>query len=291
MTDAAAQPGSDQAAVDDLVSLLRLEQMDDDLYLGHNPAGSRRRVFGGQLAAQSLMAAGRTVATDRHAHSLHSYFIRPADPSLPTEIRVERIRNGRTFSTRRATTTQNGRMLFSLMASFQTHRSGAEHQPAMPDTPAPEMLPTVAQRAASGSEHYAATVRRVRAFDLRYVDLPSWDVNHATSAWQRAWLRVDGLLPEDPLLHVAALIYASDLTPLDAVFLRQGISRNTHQIALSSLDHTMWFTQPVRADDWILLVKHSPVATSGRGLSVGHFFSRTGLLLATMAQEGLITIE
>ena len=283
-----------QAAVDGLITLLDLERIEQDIFRGVSPKDRWQRVFGGQVAGQALVAAGRTVEADRHVHSLHGYFIRPGDPKTPIVYEVDRVRDGRSFSTRRVIAVQHGEAIFSLSASFQLLQDGIDHHTQRPDAPAPESLPTFEQRVSSNdwaSEFYRS---RPRPIDVRYVDPAPWE--RADTGPQdglfRVWMRADGELPDDPLLHVCVLTFASDMTLLDSVLARQGLANTIDgSIAMASLDHAMWFERPFRADGWMLYAMHSPSASGGRGLATGRFYDEQGVQVASVVQEGMIRIR
>ncbi|MFP5319237.1 MAG: acyl-CoA thioesterase [Acidimicrobiia bacterium] len=252
-------------ALDGLVDLLDLEPIEVNLFRGVSPQDFRQRVFGGQVAGQALVAAGRTVEPDRRVHSLHAYFLRPGDPAVPIVYDVDRIRDGRSFTTRRVVAIQRGRAIFNLAASFHADEAGFEHQAAMPDVPPPESL--AAPPPAGDSP-----------IDVRRVP-------HGP----RAWIRADGELPDDQLLHACVVAYASDLTLLDTILSLHGLSIGDHPgVMLASLDHAMWFHRPFRADDWLLYDQDSPAAAGARGLARGSIFTRTGDLVVSVVQEGLV---
>jgi acyl-CoA thioesterase-2 len=278
----------------ELLDVLDLEQIELDIFRGRSPEHSGQRVFGGQVAGQALIAAGRTVPEDRHVHSLHAYFLRPGDPAVPIVYEVDRIRDGRSFTTRRVVAVQHGRAIFNLSASFQVTEPGLEHQGEMPAAPDPESLPTVPERMAAMGLDLGHRRARPRPIDLRYVDDPPWVPADQRTTPPRdtnlVWLRADGVMPDDPLLHVCAVTYASDMTLLDAVMLSQGLTWDGRSIQLASLDHAMWFHRPFRADDWLLYVQHSPSASGARGLGQGQLWSRDGRLVVSVVQEGLIRI-
>ena len=283
---------SGQAAVDGLVRLLDLERIEEDIFRGVSPKSRWQRVFGGQVAGQALVAAGRTVPPDRMVHSLHSYFIRPGDPSVPIVYEVDRVRDGRSFTTRRVVAVQHGKVIFSLSASFQLDQPGIEHQPDRPDAPEPESLPTLTQRYQDSPDAAAFYRAFPRPIDLRYVDAPPWQ-QHAEGprdGLTRVWMKADGVLPADPLLHVCVLTFASDMTLLDSVLVRHGLAPGPDRIVMASLDHAMWFQRPFRADEWLLYVTNSPAAAGSRGLATGRFFTRAGVHLASVVQEGLIRV-
>jgi acyl-CoA thioesterase II len=277
--------------VDSLVALLDLERLEDDLFRGYSPAASPVRVFGGQVAAQALVASGRTVPSDRRVHSLHAYFVRPGDPHTPIVFQVERVRDGGSFSTRRVSAIQHGKPIFTMSSSFQTDELGVEHALPFPDVPAAETLPTLEQRTAATAGNDYVWTRLPRPVDIRYVDLPPWlDPAPAarSDAVQRVWFRPDGVLPADPLLHVCVLAYLSDLSLLDVVLAEHGLVTGRDVKQMASLDHAMWFHRPIDLSGWVLYDTESPSASGGRGLATGHFWSADGVLLATVVQEGLI---
>jgi acyl-CoA thioesterase II len=278
-----------QAVLDELVALLDLEQLELNLFRGISPPLSPTRVFGGQVAGQALVAAGRTVPADREVHSLHAYFIRPGDPRIPIVYETERVRDGRSFTTRRVLAIQRGEPIFALSASFQLQQEGLVHtEPAPTGVPDPESLPDLGERVASGEGGgWLASIPR--PIDVRFVEDPVWASGRAASdAPIRVWMRADGQLPGDRLLHVCLLTYASDMTLLGSVIARHDLSAGNVQLA--SLDHAMWFHRPFRADDWLLYTCYSPSASGSRGLATGRFTTRDGQLVATTVQEGLVRI-
>ena len=282
-----------QDAVDGLVALLDLEEIDRDIFRGVSTRSRWVRVFGGQVAGQALVAAGRTVEEGRFVHSLHSYFVRPGDPSIPIVYLVDRVRDGRSFSTRRVIAVQRGETIFSLSASFQLAQEGFDHQSPMPDAPEPEaVLPLVNRFGDSlkATEFYRAMPKPI---DLRYVDDPPWHQhpNGPREGLSRVWMRADGKLPDDPLLHVCVLTYASDMTLLDSVLVRHGLAAGLDDISMASLDHAMWFERPFRADDWLLYSTRSPSASGGRGLATGRFYRQDGTQVCSVVQEGMIRVR
>nr|WP_130346997.1 acyl-CoA thioesterase II [Herbihabitans rhizosphaerae] len=282
-----------QPVLDRLVALLDLERIEENIFRGVSPKHSPIRVFGGQVAGQALVAAGRTVPAERRVHSLHAYFIRGGDPSVPIVYEVDRIRDGRSFTTRRVVAVQRGRAIFSLSASFQLDEPGADHADEMPDVPAPETLPTQGERITPElREKFGVVVDRPRPIDVRYVTEPPWLTRGQGpgEARNQVWMRADGKLPDDQLLHVCVLAYASDMTLLDSVLARHGVYWGTDNVLGASLDHAMWFHRPFRADEWFLYDCVSPSASGGRGLATGRFFAQDGTLIATVVQEGLLRI-
>jgi len=298
VTRSPAVPDSDadgvprgQAVLDGLVRLLDLEQLEVNLFRGVSPPESPTRVFGGQVAGQALVAAGRTVPDDRSVHSLHAYFVRPGDPRVPIVYETERVRDGRSFTTRRVLAIQHGEAIFSLSASFQLHEDGLEHSvPPPTDVPAPDTLPTIGERVVRGDDA-GWLARTPRPIDMRFVDEPIWSTTRdgGSDAPVRVWMRADGSLPDDRLLHVCLLTYASDMTLLGSVVARHDVPSDRLQMA--SLDHAMWFHRPFRADEWLLYTCYSPSASGSRGLATGRFTTQDGVLVATTVQEGLVRLR
>jgi acyl-CoA thioesterase II len=283
--DAASVP-TGQVALDDLVALLDLERLELNLFRGVSEPHRPTRVFGGQVAGQALVAAGRTVDADRAVHSLHSYFIRPGDPRVPIVYDVERVRDGRSFTTRRVRGIQHGEVIFALSASFQLAQEGLEHTDAAPaGVPLPEELPELGEWLREGRSFLTGVPRPL---DLRFVEAPFWSPRRgpATDEPVRVWMRADGTLPDDPLLHVCLLTYASDLTLLGSVLAPH--PQHMAQVQMASLDHAMWFHRPFRADEWLLYECRSPSASGARGLATGRFFTGEGRLVVTAVQEGMV---
>ncbi len=280
-----------QEALDDLLELLELEPLEVNLFRGVSPDEDQQRVFGGQVAAQALVAAGRTVDSDRLVHSLHSYFLRPGDPNVPIIYEVDRIRDGRSFTTRRVIAIQHGKVIFNLSASFQIVESGPDHAMEMPAVPAPDALPTYRERLAPYLPRLGAEMidwlTRERPIDSRPVEDPHWLEPGPRPPEQDVWIRTNGTLPDDPLLHACVVAYASDLSLLDTATLPHAIGYDGHY-QMASLDHAMWFHRPFRADAWLLYHQMSPSASGARGLALGHVFTQDGTLAITVMQEGLI---
>jgi acyl-CoA thioesterase-2 len=279
-------------ALDQVLDLLDLEQIEVDIFRGRSPEGERRqRVFGGQVAGQALVAAGRTVPEDRPVHSLHAYFIRPGDPTTPLIYLVERVRDGRSFTTRRVTTIQHGKTIFTLSASFHRDEPGVEHADPMPDVPPPEAITPTAERM---ERLFGPSVREWyggNPIDIRHIGPLSFEAERDPSlrtTRNMVWLRADGELPDDPLLHVCLMTYASDMTLLDSVLLAHGLSWADGRTSGASLDHAMWFHGPFRADRWLLYAQDSPVARGSRGLARGEVYTSDGDLVVSVVQEGLI---
>jgi acyl-CoA thioesterase-2 len=280
-------------ALKELLDLLDLEQIEMNIFRGRSPEERQQRVFGGQVAGQALVAAGRTVPADRHVHSLHAYFIRPGDPSVPLVYTVDRVRDGRSFTTRRVSAVQHGKVIFTLSASFQVLEDGPSHQTPMPEVPGPEELPTFRERLEKVFGPMADDFHRKRPVDLRHVTPLTWEAARDPSLSgpeSKVWLRIDGELPDDPLLHVCLMTYASDMTLLDTVLLNHGLAWGDKKTMGASLDHAMWFHRPFRADEWLLYAQDTPNASGARGLARGQVFTRDGDLVVSVVQEGLIRV-
>ena len=273
--------------------LLDLEPIEVNLFRGVSPEENRVRVFGGQVAGQSLVAASRTVGEKgRHVHSLHAYFLRPGDPAAPILYQVERIRDGRSFTTRRVAAIQHGEVIFNLHASFHLPEDGLDWQHPMPrNLPDPLTLPDFKTRMEPYREQMGEWYERPRPIDMRYVGGdPVTRVGNPSSS-QQVWLRADGTLPDDPVLHACVVTYASDMTLLDTTLLPHGLGWNMGEVQMASLDHAMWFHRPFRADEW-LMYDQRPISNSGsRGLAGGSIYSADGSLAVTVVQEGLIRMR
>ncbi|MCY3888543.1 MAG: acyl-CoA thioesterase II [bacterium] len=273
-----------QAEVDDLIKLLDLEPIEKDIFRGVSPQEDRQRVFGGQVAGQALVAATRTVE-DRSVHSLQAYFIRPGDVAAPLVYLVERVRDGRSFTTRRVTAIQHGQPIFAMSASFHKEEEGFEHQTDLPiGTPNPEDLePHVLPGFPVDDQG-----RMIRPIELRYVTGSPAKRERSREPRLQVWLRATGTLPADPVLHTCMFTYASDMTVLDTATKALPVQGHEIDIQAASLDHAMWFHRPLRMDDWIFLDQVSNSASNARGLAWGTAWNRTGELVASVVQEGLI---
>jgi acyl-CoA thioesterase-2 len=275
-----------QPALDAVVDLLDLEPIEVNIFRGLSPDEDRQRIFGGQVAGQALVAAARTVEQGS-VHSLHSYFLRPGDPNAAVLYQVDRIRDGRSFTTRRVVAIQHGRAIFNMSTSFHVDEPGFEHSDPMPDVPDPETLPTRQEMWAQvdGTSGWAA---EDKPLDMRWVTADPFERDRPLPPDQRVWMRADGELPDDPVLHACVLTYASDMTLLDTTLLPHGRSWAHEGLMMASLDHSMWFHGPFRADEWLLYDQHTPSASGARGLAGGRVFRRDGRLVASVMQEGLI---
>lgn len=280
------------SSVAELVELLDLEMIEDNLFRGRQPDTKLQRVFGGQVAAHAIVAAARTVPEQYAVHSLHSYFLRPGDTAVPIVYDVDSVRDGRSFATRRVLARQHGRPIFGLTTSFQVHEEGFEHQETMPEVPSPDDCPSLAEVFADRrGEDDDEWQREWAALDVRYVgdSRPEGTlVADDRPARARLWIRVNGDLPDAPLQHTAAFTYASDMTLLSAALVPHGVQIGSPHVQAASLDHTIWFHEPFRADQWWLYDQTSPFAGGGRGLAMARVFTQDGRLVASVAQEGLI---
>jgi acyl-CoA thioesterase II len=267
----------------ELVRILDIEPIDLDMFRGHTPEGETRRIYGGQVVAQALTAAYRTVDA-RVCHSMHAYFIRGGDPKIPILLKVERVRDGGSFSVRRVTALQHGQQIFNLAASFQTPEAGFEHQIEMPQPPGPEGLPDEDELRKAGGQ---TEPRRTWPIEVRPVDpLPYGGIPPVMEPTQSVWFRARDPLGSDPNVHQCALAYASDMTLLDTSLRPHAVAWNTGQVA--SLDHALWFHHATDFTKWHLYVQDSPSASGGRGFNRGSIFNADGKLVASAAQEALI---
>jgi acyl-CoA thioesterase-2 len=282
-------------ALDGLLELLDLEPIEVNIFRGVSPDEERQRVFGGQVAGQALVAAGRTVDVDRRVHSLHAYFLRPGDPHIPILYDVDRIRDGKSFTTRRVVAIQHGQPIFNFAASFHVREEGVSHQMEMPQVPPPEGLVSVhelrRQHIDKLPERMRAVLHAETAIDIRHCEpfnpmSPPPAGTH--EAVNNSWLRASDRLPDDPVLHQAMLAYSSDFGLLHAALLPHGLSFMNGSVQGVSLDHAMWFHDSFRMDDWLLYATDSPAARGARGFCRGSIYTRDGRLVASVAQEGLM---
>ena len=283
------------AAIENLLGILDLEPLEHNLFRGRSPQDGWQRVFGGQVIGQALVAATRTVEADRKAHSLHAYFLRPGDPGVPIIYEVDRIRDGKSFATRRVVAIQHGHAIFSMSASFQVEEAGLDHQ-----MPAPEGAAAGGADVRGGAEAACswrarrepmkAYWRRERPIELRPVSLRHYIGREKLEPVQHVWFRATGTLPDDPAIHKCVLAYASDMMLLDTSLYPHGRSLFDRDLQVASLDHALWFHRPFRADDWLLYSQDSPTASGARGFNRGAIYTRDGIHVASVAQEGLIRV-
>ena len=282
-------------ALNALLATLNLEQLEDNLFSGARGNEGWQRVYGGQVLGQALVAAARTVDPARSIHSLHGYFLLAGDPARPIIYDVERIRDGGSFTTRRVKAIQHGRAIFFMSASFHKPETAFGHQIAMPSVPSAEDLPNPKDLLGKLLDSLPANKRayweRERPIDMRIVDVSRYMSREKKEPIQHIWLRASGALPSDPMLHQAVLAYASDFTLLDTALIAHGKLLFDSDIQLASLDHALWFHRPFRADEWMLYVQDSPNAHGARGFCRGSVYRRDGVLVASVAQEGLMRIR
>jgi acyl-CoA thioesterase-2 len=273
-----------------------LGEPDREIFIGRSQPMPHGRVFGGQVLAQSVIAAGRTVqdleGVPRLIHSLHGYFLRPGDPEHRIRFSVERLRDGHSFSVRRVQAIQNGKAIMSMIASFQAEAAGLDHQDRMPAAPDPERMETLAEVFAGVDNQQANFWSKDKAIDLRHVEGAIYiRPGRQLASGQNVWLKTNGALPDDPLVNAAVLAYCSDYSLLEPVLRKHGLAWSDSRLRVASLDHAMWFHRPGRVDDWILYTQSSPSASSGRGLSAARMFNTDGILVATVAQEGMVRVK
>ncbi|MDF1643581.1 MAG: acyl-CoA thioesterase II [Pseudomonadales bacterium] len=284
---------SSSPVVENLIRLLDLEQIEVNLFRGFNPEKKRPRVFGGQVLGQALIAAGRTVE-DREPHSFHGYFLRPGNSDLPIIYEVDRIRDGKSFTTRRVVAIQNGKAIFNMSSSFQVKEQGLEHQFDMPDAEPPEGLDTEEMQlevlAESDPENYKPATFFDWPIEFRHINPGKSNRSEKHSPHHMCWFRATDELPDNPILHKCILAYASDRGLLSTALLPHGVSIDNKKLQPASLDHAMWFHHEVRADEWLLYVQDSPSSSSARGFCRGSIYRRDGLLVASVTQEGLIRL-
>lgn len=280
--------------LNDLVGLLDLEQIEHNIFRGESRDIGSGSVYGGQALAQALVAAGRTVDDDRHAHSMHGYFILPGDVEAPIVYEVDRIRDGRSFTTRRVVAIQHGRPIFNMSASFHIHEEGRTHQADMPNVPGPNALPSERDLIREIADRIPERVRpfytRERPIEFRPINpVNPFDPDERAPVKHR-WFRAQGSLSDAPLLHQAVLAYASDYGLLTTALLPHALSFVQPNLQLATLDHAVWYHRPFRADEWLLYTTDSPAAAGSRGFSRGQIFSQDGTLVASVTQEGLMRL-
>lgn len=281
--------------INELIALLDLEEIEKNHYRATSPSEGWQRVYGGQVIGQALVAASRTVPEDRRAHSLHGYFLRPGDTRVPILYTVDRIRDGRSFTTRRVVAVQHGRAIFNMSISFHTEESGFDHQMPMPETPQPDLLKDERDLRMDWSSQmppeFTDAFNRERPIDVRPINPMNIFKPEKRPPFQMCWMKSRDPLPDDPRLHQCVLAYLSDWSLLDTATLPHAVSFTQGNLQMASLDHAMWFHRPFRADEWLLYVQDSPSASGARGLNRGLIYSQKGVLVASAAQEGLIRMH
>jgi len=290
--DGIATASSPTEALQAVLAVLDVQpDTDPNTFLGTSYRPPWGRIFGGQVLAQSLVAAARTVDESRPVHSLHAYFLRAGDPNLPITFDVDRLRDGRSFSARRTQAIQRGKPILSMISSFQEPSGGLDHQVEMPKVPGPDELPTLNELFGHIDNPVVQQMLRSRPVDMRFVDGPLFmEPGPEPVGHQSVWMRASAPMPEDPLLHTALLTYASDYTLLESVIRRHGLSWATAKMKTASLDHAMWFHRAARADEWLLYTQESPSASGARGMGMGRIFTSDGVLVASIAQEGMMRL-
>jgi acyl-CoA thioesterase-2 len=281
-------------AVQTMLDVLNLEQLEVNLFRGRSPQDRWQRVFGGQVIGQALVAASRTVES-RPPHSMHAYFLVGGDPKVPIIYEVDRIRDGKSFTTRRVVAIQHGQAIFTLMVSFHNDEEGLTHQTSMPQVPPPEELPSEAQIKATILPTMPEAVRRYyeseRPIELRPVQYDRYLGKKYEDGKFNVWIRATGKLPDDPAIHQCVLAYASDMSLLDTALVPHGRSLFEREFMGASLDHALYLHRPFRADDWLLYAQETPTMTGSRGFARGLIYTREGSLVASVAQEGLVRIR
>lgn len=287
-----SRPVENPSPMDILLTTLDLERLEENLFRGRSPQVGWQRVFGGQVIGQALVAAQRTVDAGRFVHSLHAYFLRPGDPQVPIIYDVDRLRDGSSFATRSVVAIQHGKAIFSMSASFQFDEEGFDHQVRMPKVADPESLlgenEIRAQFLAAAPEAIRRYWERPRPIEIRPVSLTHYFSRDKLEPAQDVWIKAVGAVPDQRDLQAAVLAYLSDMTLLDTSLYAHGTSIFDHTLQVASLDHAMWFHRPCRMDDWLLYSQDSPSASGSRGMTRGSLFDRSGRLIASVAQEGLI---
>jgi len=280
----------------DLIESLTLERIEENLFRGFTPAGGANRIFGGQVIAQSLLAAYATVES-RLCHSLHCYFLRPGDPNIPILFQVDPSRDGGSFSTRRVAAIQHGKQIFNFAASFQDSADGFEHQSVMPEAPGPESirpprpvkLPEGPPAGDSETENMLRQANRLSAIDVRFVPLPKSD--GPREAKVQLWMRARGEIGDDPRMHQAVMAFASDIGLMNTALTPHPANWATPGLQTASLDHAMWFHRPSDFSRWHLVAQDSPSASGGRGFNRGEMYCEDGVLVASTAQEGMMRVR
>jgi len=275
---------------DELLAILALRPIAADLYTGSHPRKNPVRTFGGQLMAQAFVAASRSLTHDLPPSAMSIHFIAGGDPSADIEFHVVRLRDERRFANRRVDARQGDTLLASALVSYLSGGHGLEHNIEMPDVPAPHTLPTIDELLVGYEDVVPAFVSALRPIEWRYTNDPAWVMRDkgARMDRNRVWLKADGVIPDDPVLHNAAMIYASDTTVLDSIITTHGLSWGWDRIFAVTVNHSVWFHRPVNFSDWVLYCTASPVAAESRGLATGHFFNAAGQVVATVTQEGIV---
>ncbi|NLG47314.1 acyl-CoA thioesterase II [Gordonia sp. (in: high G+C Gram-positive bacteria)] len=274
-----------------LIDLLDVERVDDDLFIGQHPEQVTARTFGGQLMGQGVVAAGRTITKGNPpVHALHAHFVRGGDVSKPLEYHIDRYRDGRAFANRQVTAKQDGEVVFTMLVAFQDNSAGLEHAVEIPEVPYPEELPKIDEHFKGYEDKIETFVNALHPVDIRFANDPTWVMKQTGEKLNhnRAWMKADGVLPDDPLMHVGAMAYSSDTTVLDSIITTHGLSWGIDRLFAATVNHSMWFHREFRFDEWMLYASESPVAAGSRGIGSGRFFMRDGTLATSVVQEALI---
>ena len=275
---------------DELLAILDLNRLDDDTFIGSHPSRNPIRTFGGQMIAQSFVAGSRTVSEKLPPSAISAHFIAGGDPQKDLEFHVVRLRDERRFANRRVDVMQDGQLLTSAMISYLSGGRGIEHSIEPPELPDPESVPPVDELLRGYEDVVPHFANAMRPIDWRYTNDPTWVMRDKGErlTYNRVWMKAEGTMPDDPVLHAAALVYSSDTTVLDSIITTHGLSWGFDRIFAVTMNHSVWLHRPVRFDEWVLYSTSSPVAADSRGLGTGHFFDRSGQLLATVVQEGIV---
>jgi acyl-CoA thioesterase II len=274
----------------ELLAVLDLHRVDDATFVGRHPSKNPIRTFGGQMMAQAFVAAGRSLDVPIAPSALSAHFITGGDPTRDLEFHVHRLRDERRFANRRVDVSQGDLLLTTALVSFMNGGRGLEHAVEAPPVPGPDSLPTIDDLLRGYEKTVPHFVEALRPIEWRYTNDPAWVMRDKGERldYNQVWLKADGTMPDDPVLHTAALVYSSDTTVLDSIITTHGLSWGHDRIFAVTMDHSVWFHRPVRFDEWVLYSTTSPVAAESRGLGTGHFFDRSGALLATVVQEGVV---
>jgi acyl-CoA thioesterase II len=275
---------------DELMTVLDLHQKGDDFFVGTQPSKNPPRTFGGLMMAQSFVAASRTRTRDLPPNSLSAHFINGGDTDKDLQFEVVRLRDERRFANRRVEVTQDGTLLATVMISYLAGGRGLEHHVEPPDVADPDAVPTLKEQLSGYEETVPHFVNALQPIEWRYTNDPSWVMRKKGDQlpFNRVWVRADGVLPNEPVLHTATMLYCSDTTVLDSIITTHGLSWGVDRIFAATVNHSVWFHRQVDFNDWVLYSTSSPVATDSRGLGSGHFFDRERRPVATVVQEGLV---
>jgi acyl-CoA thioesterase II len=275
---------------DELMAVLDLHQKGDDVFVGTQPSKNPPRTFGGLMMAQSFVAASRTRTRDLPPNALSAHFINGGDTDTDLEFEVIRLRDERRFANRRVEVTQDGTLLATVLISFLVGGQGIEHHVEPPDVADPDEVPTLKEQLRGYEETVPHFVNALQPIEWRYTNDPSWVMREKGDRldFNRVWVKADGVLPDDPVLHTATMLYCSDTTVLDSIITTHGLSWGFDRIFAATVNHSVWFHRQVDFNEWLLYSTSSPVATDSRGLGSGHFFDRSRRPIATVMQEGLV---